>query len=321
MNLGDEELEKILYLVIPCYNEEEVLPITQKVLKEKMDNLIKNKKISKDSKVMFVNDGSKDKTWELIEEYHKEDPLFVGVKLSRNKGHQNALLAGLMTAKKYADITISMDADLQDDINVIDKMIAENNAGSEIVYGVRSSRKKDSWFKRFTAESFYKLMHAMGVEVVFNHADCRLMSKRALDELEHFEEANLFLRGLIPLLGFKTSIATYERNERAAGESKYPLKKMLSFAWDGITSFSVKPLKMITTLGFIMLFISVVMIIYTIIVKILGNTVDGWAFIMLSIWFIGGVQLVSVGLIGEYIGKIYNETKHRPRYIIEKELK
>ena len=321
MNLGDEELAKILYLVIPCYNEEEVLPITQKALKEKMDNLIKNKKISKDSKVMFVNDGSKDKTWELIEEYHKEDPLFVGVKLSRNKGHQNALLAGLMTAKKYADITISMDADLQDDINVIDKMIAENNAGSEIVYGVRSSRKKDSWFKRFTAESFYKLMHAMGVEVVFNHADCRLMSKRALDELEHFEEANLFLRGLIPLLGFKTSIATYERNERAAGESKYPLKKMLSFAWDGITSFSVKPLKMITTLGFIMLFISVVMIIYTIIVKILGNTVDGWAFIMLSIWFIGGVQLVSVGLIGEYIGKIYNETKHRPRYIIEKELK
>lgn len=321
MNLGDEELEKILYLVIPCYNEEEVLPITQKALKEKMDNLIKNKKISKDSKVMFVNDGSKDKTWELIEEYHKEDPLFVGVKLSRNKGHQNALLAGLMTAKKYADITISMDADLQDDINVIDKMIAENNAGSEIVYGVRSSRKKDSWFKRFTAESFYKLMHAMGVEVVFNHADCRLMSKRALDELEHFEETNLFLRGLIPLLGFKTSIATYERNERAAGESKYPLKKMLSFAWDGITSFSVKPLKMITTLGFIMLFISVVMIIYTIIVKILGNTVDGWAFIMLSIWFIGGVQLVSVGLIGEYIGKIYNETKHRPRYIIEKELK
>ena len=220
MNLGDEELEKILYLVIPCYNEEEVLPITQKALKEKMDNLIKNKKISKDSKVMFVNDGSKDKTWELIEEYHKEDPLFVGVKLSRNKGHQNALLAGLMTAKKYADITISMDADLQDDINVIDKMIAENNAGSEIVYGVRSSRKKDSWFKRFTAESFYKLMHAMGVEVVFNHADCRLMSKRVLDELEHFEEANLFLRGLIPLLGFKTSIATYERNERAAGESK-----------------------------------------------------------------------------------------------------
>lgn len=321
MNLGDEELEKILYLVIPCYNEEEVLPITQKALKEKMDNLIKNKKISKDSKVMFVNDGSKDKTWELIEEYHKEDPLFVGVKLSRNKGHQNALLAGLMTAKKYADITISMDADLQDDINVIDKMIAENNAGSEIVYGVRSSRKKDSWFKRFTAESFYKLMNAMGVEVVFNHADCRLMSKRALDELEHFEEANLFLRGLIPLLGFKTSIATYERNERAAGESKYPLKKMLSFAWDGITSFSVKPLKMITTLGFIMLFISVIMIIYTIIVKILGNTVDGWAFIMLSIWFIGGVQLVSVGLIGEYIGKIYNETKHRPRYIIEKELK
>lgn len=314
-------MSKILYLVIPCYNEEEVLPLTKKELKEKMDNLIKENKISKDSKVMFVNDGSKDKTWELIEEYHNEDPLFVGVKLSRNKGHQNALLAGLMTAKKYADITISMDADLQDDINVIDKMIEENNNGSEIVYGVRSSRKKDSWFKRFTAESFYKLMRVMGVEVVFNHADCRLMSKRALDELERFDEVNLFLRGIVPLIGFQTSVATYERKERAAGESKYPLKKMLSFAWDGITSFSVKPLKMITTLGFIMLFISIIMIIYTIVVKILGNTVDGWAFIMLSIWFIGGVQLVSVGLIGEYVGKIYSETKHRPRYIIERELK
>ncbi len=314
-------MSKILYLVIPCYNEEEVLPLTKKELKEKMDNLIKENKISKDSKVMFVNDGSKDKTWELIEEYHNEDPLFVGVKLSRNKGHQNALLAGLMTAKKYADITISMDADLQDDINVIDKMIEENNKGSEIVYGVRSSRKKDSWFKRFTAESFYKLMRVMGVEVVFNHADCRLMSKRALDELERFDEVNLFLRGIVPLIGFQTSVATYERKERAAGESKYPLKKMVSFAWDGITSFSVKPLKMITTLGFIMLFISIIMIIYTIVVKILGNTVDGWAFIMLSIWFIGGVQLVSVGLIGEYVGKIYSETKHRPRYIIERELK
>ena len=314
-------MAKILYLVIPCYNEEEVLPITKKALKEKMESLMKNKKISKDSKVMLVNDGSKDRTWELIEEYHKEDPLFVGVKLSRNKGHQNALLAGLMTAKKYADITISMDADLQDDINVIDKMIEENNKGSEIVYGVRSSRKKDSWFKRFTAESFYKLMRVMGVEVVFNHADCRLMSKRALDELERFDEVNLFLRGIVPLIGFQTSVATYERKERAAGESKYPLKKMLSFAWDGITSFSVKPLKMITTLGFIMLFISIIMIIYTIVVKILGNTVDGWAFIMLSIWFIGGVQLVSVGLIGEYVGKIYSETKHRPRYIIERELK
>ena len=314
-------MSKILYLVIPCYNEEEVLPLTKKELKEKMDNLIKENKISKDSKVMFVNDGSKDKTWELIEVYHNEDPLFVGVKLSRNKGHQNALLAGLMTAKKYADITISMDADLQDDINVIDKMIEENNKGSEIVYGVRSSRKKDSWFKRFTAESFYKLMRVMGVEVVFNHADCRLMSKRALDELERFDEVNLFLRGIVPLIGFQTSVATYERKERAAGESKYPLKKMVSFAWDGITSFSVKPLKMITTLGFIMLFISIIMIIYTIVVKILGNTVDGWAFIMLSIWFIGGVQLVSVGLIGEYVGKIYSETKHRPRYIIERELK
>lgn len=314
-------MSKILYLVIPCYNEEQVLPLTKKELKEKMSTLIKSDKISKDSKVMFVNDGSKDKTWDLIEEYHNEDNLFVGIKLSRNKGHQNALLAGLMTAKKYADITISMDADLQDDINVIDKMIEENNKGAEIVYGVRSSRKKDSWFKRFTEESFYKLMRLMGVEVVFNHADCRLMSKRVLDELEHFDEVNLFLRGIVPLIGFKTSIATYERNKRVAGESKYPLKKMLSFAWDGITSFSVKPLKMITTLGFIMLLISIIMIIYTIVVKILGNTVDGWAFIMLSIWFIGGLQLVSIGLIGEYVGKIYSETKRRPRYIIETELK
>lgn len=314
-------MSKILYLVIPCYNEEQVLPLTKKELKEKMSTLIKSDKISKDSKVMFVNDGSKDKTWDLIEEYHNEDNLFVGIKLSRNKGHQNALLAGLMTAKKYADITISMDADLQDDINVIDKMIEENNKGAEIVYGVRSSRKKDSWFKRITAESFYKLMRLMGVEVVFNHADCRLMSKRVLDELEHFDEVNLFLRGIVPLIGFKTSIATYERNKRVAGESKYPLKKMLSFAWDGITSFSVKPLKMITTLGFIMLLISIIMIIYTIVVKILGNTVDGWAFIMLSIWFIGGLQLVSIGLIGEYVGKIYSETKRRPRYIIETELK
>ena len=244
-------MSKILYLVIPCYNEEEVLPITKKELKGKMESLIKEGKISKESRVMFVNDGSKDKTWELIEQFHEEDPLFVGVKLSRNKGHQNALLAGLMTAKKYADITISMDADLQDDISVIDKMIEENNKGSEIVYGVRSSRKKDSWFKRFTAESFYKLMKVMGVEVVFNHADCRLMSKRALDELENFDEVNLFLRGIVPLIGFQTSIAYYERNERFAGESKYPLKKMLAFAWDGITSFSVKPIKLVLNCGIV----------------------------------------------------------------------
>ena len=311
----------VLNLVIPCYNEEEALPLTKKELDKKMSSLMEEGLISENSKVVLVNDGSKDKTWEIITKIHKENHMYVGINLTRNRGHQNALLAGLMYAKNHADICISMDADLQDDINVIDKMIEENNKGSEIVYGVRSSRKRDSWFKRFTAESFYKLMRVMGVEVVFNHADCRLMSKRALDELENFDEVNLFLRGIVPLIGFKTSIATYERNERAAGESKYPLKKMLSFAWDGITSFSVKPLKMITTLGFLMLFISIIMIIYTIVVKILGNTVDGWAFIMLSIWFIGGVQLVSVGLIGEYVGKIYSETKRRPRYIIEKELK
>ena len=311
-------MSKILYLVIPCYNEEQVLPLTKKELKEKMSTLIKSDKISKDSKVMFVNDGSKDKTWDLIEEYHNEDNLFVGIKLSRNKGHQNALLAGLMTAKKYADITISMDADLQDDINVIDKMIEENNKGAEIVYGVRSSRKKDSWFKRFTAESFYKLMRLMGVEVVFNQADCRLMSKRVLDELEHFDEVNLFLRGIVPLIGFKTSIATYERNKRVAGESKYPLKKMISFALDGITSFSIKPLHYITYLGVVFILISIAVIIYALISYFDRDAIQGWTSLLISVWFIGGCILIACGVIGEYVGKIYIETKRRPLYFIEK---
>jgi len=246
--------------------------------------------------------------------------LFIGLKLSRNKGHQNALLAGLLESKKYADITISMDADLQDDINVIDKMLNEYLRGCEVVYGVRSSRKKDSLFKRTTAEGFYKFMRFMGVEIVFNHADCRLLSKTALEALEKYNEVNIFLRGIIPEIGYKSSIVYYERNKRVAGVSKYPLKKMLKFAVEGITSFSVKPLKMITNLGFIMAIFSFVMLVYALIVKILGKTVEGWTFIVVSIWLVSSIQMLSLGVIGEYIGKIYSETKARPRYIIEEEL-
>ena len=319
-NLTNSRKKKILYLVIPCYNEEEVLRITTDALTTKMNQLIKNKKISSKSKVLYVNDGSKDNTWNLIEEIHSENDMFCGVKLSRNRGHQNALLAGLMVAKEHSDITISMDADLQDDINVIDKMIDEYENGSEIVYGVRSSRKKDTFFKKFTAEGFYKFMKLMGVEIVFNHADCRLMSKVALDGLEKFEEVNLFLRGIVPQIGYKTSVAYYERNERAAGESKYPLKKMLKFAIEGITSFSVKPLKMITTMGFLMSIFSFIVLVYALVVKIMGHAVSGWTFIIFSIWLVAGIQMLSLGVIGEYIGKIYNETKKRPKYIIEKEL-
>lgn len=310
-------MAKILYMVLPCYNEEEVLPETSKQLKEKITKLISEGKISKKSKIMFVNDGSKDKTWEIIESLTNEDNIFAGVKLSRNKGHQNALLAGLMTAKENADIVISMDADLQDDINVIDEMVEKANQGYDIVYGVRSSRKKDSWFKKTTAEGFYKFMKLMGVDIVYNHADCRLMSKRALEGLSEFKEVNLFLRGIVPLIGYKSTIAYYERNKRFAGESKYPLKKMLSFAFDGITSFSIKPLRMILGLGILILFISIIIMIYSLIVKITGHTVAGWTFLIISIWFIGGLQMISIGIIGEYIGKMYHETKQRPRYIIE----
>lgn len=310
-----------MYVVIPCYNEELVLKITTKELTTKFNNLIKENKISKDSKILYVDDGSKDNTWDLIEKIHKRNNLVCGVKLSRNKGHQNALLAGLMTAKKYADITISMDADLQDDIGVIDKMLEEYANGSEIVYGVRSSRAKDTWFKRFMAESFYKVMRLMGVDIVFNHADCRLMSKKTLEVLAQYEEVNLFLRGVVPQIGFKTSIAYYERNVRVAGESKYPLKKQIKFAIDGITSFSIVPLRMISFLGLLMFLCSCIMLIYSVVVKILEHTVPGWTFIVVSIWLVAGVQLLSLGIIGEYIGKIYNETKKRPKYIIEKELK
>lgn len=307
----------VLNLVIPCYNEEEALPLTKKELDKKMSSLMEEGLISKNSKVVLVNDGSKDKTWEIITKVHKENDMYVGINLTRNRGHQNALLAGLMYAKNHADICISMDADLQDDINVMDDMIKKYNAGADVVYGVRSSRKKDTFFKKFTAEFFYKLMNVMGVEVVFNHADCRLMSKRALEGLSEFKEVNLFLRGIVPQIGYKTDIAYYERNERVAGDSKYPLKKMLAFAIDGITSFSIKPLRIITSIGFIILLLSFAVLVYSVIMKLIGNTVSGWTFIVCSIWLIGGIQTLCLGVIGEYIGKIYKETKARPRYIIE----
>lgn len=312
--------EPILYLVIPCYNEEEVLEETTKRLKEKYNQLIDTKKISKKSKIMYVNDGSKDETFKLIKKFHKEDKHFTGISLSRNRGHQNALLAGLMTAKKYADVVISLDADLQDDINAIDEMIEKYKNGNDIVYGVRSNRKKDSFFKKTTAQGFYKFMKLLGVDVVYNHADYRLTSKRVLDNLKDFEEVNLFLRGMFPLIGYKSDNVYYVRNERFAGESKYPLKKMLNFAWDGITSFSVKPIRLILNLGILTFFISLFVLLYCLIIKLMGKAVDEWTFIVCSIWLALGIQMLSLGIVGEYIGKIYNETKRRPRYIIAENL-
>lgn len=314
------EKNPILYIVVPCYNEIEVLEETTKQLKKKLEALIETKKISNKSRVMYVNDGSKDQTWSLIKKINNEEKLFTGISLSRNRGHQNALLAGLMTSKKYADIIISMDADLQDDIEAVDEMIEKYKAGNDIVYGVRSARKKDTFFKRVTAEGFYKFMQKLGVDCVYNHADYRLTSKRVLDELENFKEVNLFLRGMFPLIGFKSDVVYYERNERFAGESKYPLKKMLNFAWDGITSFSVKPLRLIATLGFLILTISIVIMLYSLIMLIIGKTVTSTSLIIISIWFLGGLQMISIGIVGEYIGKIYSETKQRPRYIVSEEL-
>ena len=317
----EREKNQILYLVIPCYNEQEVLPETSRRLKEKMESLMDRNMISCDSKIMFVNDGSKDRTWEMIEELHDQDPLYQGVKLSRNRGHQNALLGGLMTAKEYADMVISLDADLQDDIDVIDQFVEKYYEGCDIVYGVRSARTTDTFFKRFTAEGFYKIINLMGGEVVFNHADYRLMSKRALNELANYKEVNLFLRGIVPMIGFKTDVVTYERHERLAGESKYPLKKMLALAVDGITSLSIKPIRFIVFLGFMIFMCSILMLIYSLVQHFLGNTSIGWTSLIVSIWAIGGLQLLAIGVIGEYIGKIYLETKARPRYIIEKVLR
>lgn len=307
----------VLWLVVPCYNEEEVLPETSARLKAVINGMIESKKILPESRIAFVNDGSRDGTWNIIKRLHEEDDLYVGVNLARNRGHQNALVAGLMTAGKYADAVISLDADLQDDIGVIEKMVDEYIAGNDIVYGVRSSREKDTFFKRVTAETYYKILKVLGVDIVFNHADYRLMSKRALEGMEEFGEVNLFLRGIVPQIGYPSSIVEYERHERFAGESKYPLKKMIAFAIEGITSFSVKPLRIGVTLGFMSLLVCIVMIIYCIVQKCLGNTIDGWASLGVSIWGVGALQLFMLGIIGEYLGKVYMETKHRPRYIIE----
>lgn len=306
-----------LFCVIPCYNEQEVLPTTSSLLRDKLHTLIEQNKISSDSRIVFVNDGSRDATWEIIQALHDEDEIFQGINLSKNMGHQNALLAGLMTAKDLCDAAISLDADLQDDINAIDEMIDKFNEGCDVVYGVRSARKTDTFFKRTTAEGFYKLMDTLGAKTVYNHADYRLMSRRALLGLAEFGEVNLFLRGIVPMIGYKSDVVYYERAERFAGESKYPLKKMLSFAVEGITSLSTKPIKMITGLGFFIFFVSIAVLIYSLVRYFTGNTIQGWTTTVISVWAIGGLMMISLGIIGEYIGKIYLETKSRPRFIIE----
>lgn len=309
-----------LYIVVPCYNEEAVLPETAKRLGAKLAALVSAGKIAGDSRILFVDDGSKDKTWELIQRLHEDNPAMEGVKLARNRGHQNALMAGLDTARNRADMVISMDADLQDDINAVDAMVEKYHEGCQIVYGVRSSRQTDTAFKRMTARGFYKVMSFLGAEVVYDHADYRLMSRAALEGLDHFQERNLFLRGVVPMVGYKTATVEYQRGERFAGESKYPLSKMLNFALDGVTSLSVKPIRFITLLGFLIFCISLLMLAYSVVRYILGQTVAGWASIVVSVWAIGGLQLLAIGVIGEYLGKIYLETKGRPRYIIEQYL-
>ena len=310
-----------LALVVPCYNEEEVLEDTTKQLCELFDQLHKKGKIDEESYILFVNDGSKDQTWNLISKFNEQEKWVSGLNLAGNVGHQNALYAGLMTAYKNVDATISIDADLQDDINVIENMIDEFNKGNDIVYGVRNDRTSDSFFKRFTAQSFYKLMTVMGVKSVYNHADFRLMSARAVEQLGNYKERNLFLRGMVPLIGYNTSCVYYARKERMAGESKYPLKKMLSFAFDGITSLSVKPIRMISMLGILIFGVSVIALLYLLVGSLLGATQPGWPSLIVSIWALGGLQLLAIGVVGEYIGKIYLETKGRPRFIIEDFLK
>ena len=306
----------ILYIVVPCYNEEEVLPETSRRLRAKLEGLMAAGKISERSRVLFVNDGSRDRTWELITRLHGGCPLFCGADLSRNRGHQNALLAGLMTAKERCDMAISMDADLQDDIDAVDAMVEQYYAGCDVVYGVRSSRKKDTFFKRFTAEGFYHVMNALGADIVFNHADYRLISTRVLESFADYREVNIFLRGMVPLVGFKSEVVTYERHERLAGESHYPLSKMLTLAFDGITSLSNKPIRLITGSGIFVSLISFIGVIWAIVCAAMGSSVAGWASIVCIVCFMSGVQLVCLGVIGEYIGKIYMETKARPRYII-----
>ncbi len=307
----------ILYFVIPCYNEEAVLPETAKQLLAKLEYLIAQEKVAPVSRIVFVNDGSTDHTWDIIRQLHSQNPIFQGISLTRNEGHQNALLAGLLTVRERCDIAISMDADLQDDIDAVDAMLEKYEAGNDVVYGVRNARDQDSFFKRATAEGYYKVMKRLGAEIVFNHADYRLMSKRALAGLSAFPESNLFLRGVVPLIGYQSDVVYYARKERFAGESKYPLKKMLAFAWEGITSFSVRPIKMITRLGVLIFLASIVILIYAFIRHFTGDTTIGWTSLAASIWAIGGLQMMAIGIIGEYIGKTYMEAKHRPKYLIE----
>ena len=311
-------MSPILYVVIPCYNEKEVLPITSKLFLEELQSLIEKGKISSESRILFCNDGSKDSTWEIITNLSKEDEHFIGISQSRNRGHQSTVLMGLMEAKDRCDITISIDCDGQDDIFTIEKMVDMYKEGNEVVYGVRSSRKTDTFFKRFTAQSFYRLLNKMGAEVVFNHADYRLVSSRVLNEFANFREVNLFLRGLIPLVGFKSASVYYERNERLAGKSHYPLSKMLHLAFDGITSLSIKPIRIIAILGFLISFLSLIGIVWVVISKLFGvsSLIQGWSSMISIVAFIGGLQLLSLGVIGEYIGKIYLEVKQRPRYIV-----
>lgn len=309
-----------LTIVVPCYNEEEVFPTTLRQLKNTVTRLIKEGYVDRNSKILFVDDGSRDSTWDLIKKAYTEDSMVNGLKLSRNFGHQRALMAGLEEASRYSDCVISIDADLQDDISVIKEFVIKYLEGYDVVYGVRKRRETDSFFKRTTAQMFYRLMEKMGLPLVYNHADYRLLSRRALNALLQYKEANLFLRGIVPLLGFKSAKVYYDRKERAAGESKYPLPKMLALALDGITSFSVKPIRLITAIGFISSLISFLAAVYVLVQKISADPVGGWASIMISLWFIGGLLLISIGLIGEYVGKIYEEVKGRPRYILEERL-
>ena len=306
-----------LALVVPCYNEEAVMKISSEALRGVLEDLIRKIKIAEDSFVLFVDDGSKDRTWELIEEEHRLHSNVKGLKLAGNVGHQFALTAGLITARDCSDVTVSIDADLQDDVAVIEEMIDKFHEGNDIVYGVRKDRSSDTFFKRFTAQSFYKLMAMMGVKTVYNHADFRLMSRRAVEQFSKYRETNLFLRGMMPLIGYQTDCVYYERKERVAGESKYPLKKMLALAFNGISSFSVKPISLITTLGIGIIVLSFLAAVYALWSYFTGRVTAGWTSLILSIWFLGGVQLVSIGLIGQYIGKIYIEVKQRPRYNIE----
>ncbi len=306
-----------LYIVVPCYNEEAVLSKTAATLLKKYEQLAKRGKITNKSKIVFIDDGSTDSTWRKIKGYNRINGAFGGIKLSRNRGHQNALLCGLLTLKDYADAIISIDADLQDDIGAIDEMLEKFEHGCDVVYGVRSKRDTDTFFKRFTAESYYKILDKMGAKVIFNHADFRLMSRRAIECLSLFKERNIFLRGLVPMIGFKSGIVKYERAEREAGESKYPLSKMLSLAWEGITSLSIRPIRVVTVTGALIFALSIVMLIYSVVRFFMGATVSGWASLAVSIWAIGGLQLLAIGIVGEYVGKIYLESKNRPRFIVE----